>query len=154
MALYHPTSGQRAVPPWQKDRQASGSPSCLRREREAGRFLNTAFPESFIPAVLQALASGPGALFLGADAAGSTADLAAKVKEDPLFLIRKKEEEARQRLASNPVKMKQLQQLFAEEKSSKSRKRRDRSRSPVKKKHSHRFVYIYRCLALYIPTVA
>ena len=48
---------------------------------------------------------------MGANSAGSAADLAAKVKEDPLFLIKKQEEEARKRLASNPVKMKQLQQV-------------------------------------------
>ena len=59
----------------------------------------------------QALATGPGALFTGPNAASSTADLATKVKEDPLFLIRKREEEARRRLASNPVKIKQLQQV-------------------------------------------
>jgi hypothetical protein len=89
----------------------------------------------------QALATGPGALFTGPNAASSTADLATKVKEDPLFLIRKREEEARRRLASNPVKIKQLQQLLAEEKSSKSKKKkRHRSRSPHKEMHSeHRF---------------
>ena len=34
-----------------------------------------------------------------------------KVREDPLFLIRKKEKEARKQLVSNPVKMKQLQDV-------------------------------------------
>ena len=59
----------------------------------------------------QALASGPGALFLGSNAAGSSADLAVKVREDPLFLIKKKEQEARKQLVSNPVKMKQLHKV-------------------------------------------
>ena len=38
--------------------------------------------------------------------------MAVKVKEDPLFLIKKKEEEARKQLVSNPVKMKRLQQVY------------------------------------------
>ena len=72
-----------------------------------------AFPPHLLYWLLypQALATGPGALFTGPNAAGSTADLTTKVKEDPLFLIRKREEEARRTLASNPVKMKQLQQV-------------------------------------------
>ncbi len=117
----------------------------------------------------QALATGPGALFSAPDAANSTADLAIKVREDPLFLIRKKEEEAKKQLASNPVKMKQLQevclnihvhrslhnsshhslhlpQLLAKErhskhhhKSKKKKKQRERSRSP------HRYCMLCGC---------
>ena len=59
--------------------------------------------------VIQALASGPGALF--AAESNATADLAVKVREDPLFLIKQKEEAAKKQLASNPVKLKQLQQV-------------------------------------------
>lgn len=58
----------------------------------------------------QALATGPGALFSAPDAANSATDLAVKVREDPLFMIRKKEEEAKKQLASNPIKMKHLQE--------------------------------------------
>lgn len=76
----------------------------------------------------QALASGPGALFVSVDATSSTADLAVKVREDPLFAIRKREEEAKRTLASNPVKMKQLQQLVSKKKQSKKHK---------KTKHKH-----------------
>jgi hypothetical protein len=90
----------------------------------------------------QALASGPGALFAGCDSVNSTADMAVKVKEDPLFLIKKKEEEARKQLMSNPVKMKQLQQLLAQENSSKrksKKRKKDRSRSPHRRsKKSHK----------------
>lgn len=118
----------------------------------------------------QALATGPGALFSAPDAANSAADLAIKVREDPLFLIRKKEEEAKKQLASNPIKMKQLQevclnmhvhmslhnsshhslhlpQLLAKEKhskhhrkSKKKKKQRERSRSP------HRYCTLGGCL--------
>ena len=48
---------------------------------------------------------------MSVDAASSVADLAVKVREDPLFAIRKREEEAKRVLASNPVKMRQLQQV-------------------------------------------
>lgn len=61
---------------------------------------------------IQALASGPGALFVGgASGVNSGIDLAVKVREDPLFLIKQKEEEAKKKLASNPIKLKQLQQV-------------------------------------------
>ncbi|KAL5481252.1 hypothetical protein EMCRGX_G021383 [Ephydatia muelleri] len=76
----------------------------------------------------QALASGPGALFVAPDGANTTSDLAVKVREDPLFVIRKKEEDAKKLLMSNPIKMKQLQQLL--EKKSKHKKSRG------KRKHS------------------
>lgn len=64
---------------------------------------------------LQALATGPGALFIegGSAGANNATDLAVKVREDPLFHIRKKEEEAKKKLASNPIKLKQLQQVCA-----------------------------------------
>lgn len=63
---------------------------------------------------MQALATGPGALFVGdgGAGAGNGIDLAIKVREDPLFLIRQKEEEAKKKLASNPIKLKQLQQVI------------------------------------------
>lgn len=57
------------------------------------------------------MASGPGALFTKADATSSAADIAVKVREDPLFMIKKREEEAKSLLASNPVKLRQLQQV-------------------------------------------
>lgn len=38
--------------------------------------------------VLKALTSGPGALFVGADAANSVADLEMKIREDPLFIMK------------------------------------------------------------------
>ena len=68
--------------------------------------------EFFSSIVHEALASGPGALFVGgATGANCAADLAVKVREDPLFLIKQKEEEAKKKLASNPIKLKQLQQV-------------------------------------------
>jgi len=77
------------------------------------------------------LASGPGALFTKADATSSAADIAVKVREDPLFMIRKREEEAKSLLASNPVKLRQLQQLVSKE------KRREKHKKSKKAKHRH-----------------
>ena len=37
--------------------------------------------------------------------------MAAKMREDPLFAIKKKEEDAKKQLLENPVKMKQLEGL-------------------------------------------
>ncbi len=62
-----------------------------------------------MPHPFQALSSGPGALFVGSATGGT--DLAMKIREDPLFLIKQKEEEAKKKLASNPIKIKQLQQV-------------------------------------------
>ena len=59
----------------------------------------------------QALSSGPGALFIPADSANTSADLAVKVREDPLFMIRQREEAAKKRIASNPMKLRQLKQV-------------------------------------------
>lgn len=59
------------------------------------------------------MASGGGALFIdgGSNGANSTSDMAMKIREDPLFLIKQKELEAKKRLASNPIKLKRLQQV-------------------------------------------
>ena len=48
-----------------------------------------------------------------ADSANSSADLAVKIREDPLFMIRQREEEAKKRLASNPMKMRQLKLVLS-----------------------------------------
>ena len=61
----------------------------------------------------QAVVAGGGALFIdsGSSGANSSADIAMKIREDPLFLIKQKELEAKKKLASNPVKLKRLQQV-------------------------------------------
>lgn len=93
----------------------------------------------------EALASGPGALFAtgGTDVA---VDLAAKIREDPLFAIRKKEEERKRALLNNPLKLGQLKKTLEEErrrrKTKKSSKRVSLSPDPVvgpgDAKHAHR----------------
>lgn len=80
----------------------------------------------------QALESGPGALFVAADGAGLAADISVKVREDPLFLIRQREEEAKKKLASNPIKLKQLAELVSKEKKGRKHKKSKKHR----KRHS------------------
>lgn len=45
------------------------------------------------------------------DSSDLQVDMHRKLMEDPLLLIRKKEEETKRQITNNPVKMKQLQQL-------------------------------------------
>lgn len=66
-------------------------------------------------------------------------EILAKVKEDPLFLIKKKEEENRKELAHNPIKMKKLRAMLEKDvsnlrevqklKKSKKKHKRQRERS-------------------------
>ncbi|XP_041467016.1 pre-mRNA-splicing factor CWC25 homolog [Lytechinus variegatus] len=70
---------------------------------------------------------------------GLIVDMAAKVKEDPLFAIKKQEINHKKALMNNPIRMKQLQQMLkaqvgAKEKSKKSKK----SKAPKKHKKSRR----------------
>lgn len=62
----------------------------------------------------------------------ATVDLANKIREDPLFNIMKKEKEERKNLLTNPVKMKQLQQLL---KSSLGVKKSKKNKKNKKKRH-------------------
>ena len=77
------------------------------------------------------LATTPGALFASASS-NATVDLENKIREDPLFEIKKREQEAKKRLASNPVKLKQLRALVDEVKSSSGGGKKK------KKKHKHK----------------
>lgn len=51
----------------------------------------------------------PGALFLEA-AASAALEAEAKLREDPLYAIKKKEEEQRRALLNNPVRLKMMQE--------------------------------------------
>lgn len=75
------------------------------------------------------LATTPGALFAGASV-NATVDLENKIREDPLFEIKKREQEAKKRLANNPVKLKQLRALVDEVRSGGKKKK--------KRKHKHK----------------
>jgi len=78
-------------------------------------------------------------MFSSQDLSGTaTVDLANKIREDPLFSIMKKEKEQKKNLLSNPVKMKQLQQLLQESlnkgKKKKSKKNKSNSDSDSEEK--------------------
>ncbi len=47
----------------------------------------------------------------------STIDLANKIREDPLYLIKKKEIEQKKRILENPVRLKQLKELLERQES-------------------------------------
>ena len=96
----------------------------------------------------EALSSGPGALFVPTDSDVSV-DLAAKIREDPLFAIRKREEERKKALLNNPVKLSQLKKALEITTDKKKKKKsktkslprhthKDRSRSPPRHTHKDR----------------
>ncbi|XP_075417858.1 pre-mRNA-splicing factor CWC25 homolog [Tenrec ecaudatus] len=81
----------------------------------------------------------PGSIF-APSGANSLLDMASKIREDPLFIIRKKEEEKKREVLNNPVKMKKIKELLQmsldkkekkkkKEKRKKHRKRKHRSSS-------------------------
>ncbi|CAF2177555.1 unnamed protein product [Rotaria magnacalcarata] len=76
------------------------------------------------------------------NATTSTIDLANKIREDPLYLIKKKEIEQKKRILENPVRLKQLKELLERQESGKSgsssRKKHhhSRSRSPQERRGS------------------
>ena len=92
----------------------------------------------------------PGASFVGNDSPSASNDLATKIRDDPLFMIKKKENEKKKELLKNPVRMKQLQQMLKEnlgkkgKKSKKDKKRKKEKRrkdsSDEDRKHKYRYV--------------
>lgn len=78
--------------------------------------------------------SAPGAIFSEVMARRADLDMQTKMREDPLYAIRKKEEEARRRLLANPIKMKQLQKEL--DKKSEEAKMKKKKKKKHKKKHS------------------
>ncbi|CAL8331217.1 unnamed protein product [Merluccius merluccius] len=87
----------------------------------------------------------PGSIFNPTTPA-STLDLAAKIREDPLFEIRKREEEKKREVLTNPVKMKKIKEMLRQNlekekkkkrKKEKKEKRGDKERKK-EKKHKRR----------------
>lgn len=79
----------------------------------------------------------PGSSFSSDANANTPADLAAKVRDDPLFLIRKKEEEKKKELINNPIKMKQLRQML-QDNLTKSKKKKDKKKKKKERKEKKR----------------
>ena len=81
----------------------------------------------------------PGASFMP-DISDPVKDMAAKIKEDPLFLIRKKEEESKKELVQNPIKLRKLKEMLnlsvkEQKKSKKSKKSKHKKDKERKRKH-------------------
>ncbi|XP_048021014.1 pre-mRNA-splicing factor CWC25 homolog isoform X2 [Megalobrama amblycephala] len=82
----------------------------------------------------------PGSIFNPTGSA-STNDMAAKIREDPLFEIRKREEEKKRVVLTNPVKMKEIQKMLRhnlEKEKKKKRKREKREEKERRKEKKHR----------------
>ena len=84
------------------------------------------------------------------DSPNASNDLATKIRDDPLFMIKKKENEKKKELLKNPVRMKQLQQMLKadlgkkgkkdkKDKKRKKEKRRRHSSDEDSRKNKHRY---------------
>lgn len=86
--------------------------------------------------------SGDAALLPGSafarPAASTGLDMATKIREDPLFLIRKREEEKKREVLNNPVKMKKIKALLQNSLDKKERKRKKEKKHKKHKKHRRR----------------
>ncbi|XP_064421367.1 pre-mRNA-splicing factor CWC25 homolog isoform X2 [Latimeria chalumnae] len=79
----------------------------------------------------------PGSIFT-ATGANSALDMASKIREDPLFIIRKREEEKKREVLSNPVKMKKIKQLLQHNLDKREKKKKKKKEKKKKHKHRHR----------------
>ena len=59
------------------------------------------------------VSAAPGALFAAAVQRREDLEVRAKMREDPLFAIRQREEDAKRKILLNPIKMKQLQEMVS-----------------------------------------
>lgn len=74
----------------------------------------------------------PGSIFNPTTPA-STLDLAAKIREDPLFEIRKREEEKKREVLTNPVKMKKIKEMLRQNLDKKDKKKKRKKDKKEKK---------------------
>ncbi|XP_053553795.1 pre-mRNA-splicing factor CWC25 homolog isoform X2 [Bombina bombina] len=79
----------------------------------------------------------PGSIFTPS-AASSTLDIANKIREDPLFMIRKKEDEQKREFLKNPVKMKMIREMLQTSLDKKSKKKKRKKEKEKKKKKERR----------------
>ncbi|XP_063815771.1 pre-mRNA-splicing factor CWC25 homolog [Pseudophryne corroboree] len=79
----------------------------------------------------------PGSIFT-ASGATSSLDIANKIREDPLFMIRKREDEKRREVLKNPVKMKKIRELLQTslEKKSKNKKKKEKKKRKKERRSS------------------
>ncbi|XP_029912143.1 pre-mRNA-splicing factor CWC25 homolog [Myripristis murdjan] len=74
----------------------------------------------------------PGSIFNPTTPASSL-DLAAKIREDPLFEIRKREEEKKREVLTNPVKMKKIKEMLRQNLEKKDKKKKRKKEKKEKK---------------------
>ncbi|XP_029364094.1 pre-mRNA-splicing factor CWC25 homolog [Echeneis naucrates] len=74
----------------------------------------------------------PGSIFNPVTPA-SNLDLAAKIREDPLFEIRKREEEKKREVLTNPVKMKKIKEMLRQNLDKKDKKKKRKKDKKEKK---------------------
>ncbi|XP_077460665.1 pre-mRNA-splicing factor CWC25 homolog [Stigmatopora argus] len=67
----------------------------------------------------------PGSIF-GPVATASSMDVAAKIREDPLFEIRKREEAKKREVLTNPVKMKKIKEMLRQNLEKKKKRKKDK----------------------------
>ncbi|XP_029950235.1 pre-mRNA-splicing factor CWC25 homolog [Salarias fasciatus] len=82
----------------------------------------------------------PGSIFNPATAASSL-DMAAKIREDPLFEIRKREEEKKREVLTNPVKMKKIKEMLRQnldKKDKKKKRKKEKKERERRKEKKHR----------------
>lgn len=79
----------------------------------------------------------PGSIFAPVGA-NSALDMASKIREDPLFMIRKREEEKKKEVLKNPVKMKKIREMLQNslEKSEKKKKKKKKKHKKHKQQSS------------------
>lgn len=78
----------------------------------------------------------PGSIF-AKSGANSVLDMANKIREDPLFMIRKREEEKKREVLNNPVKMKKIKELLQNSLDKKEKKKK-KEKKRKHKKHRRR----------------
>ncbi|MBN3310091.1 CWC25 factor, partial [Amia calva] len=87
----------------------------------------------------------PGSIFNAPPTTANMLDIAAKIREDPLFLIRKREEEKKREVLTNPVKMKKIKAMLQQnldmkgkEKKKKKKDKKDKKEKEKKKRRKER----------------
>ncbi|XP_037546039.1 pre-mRNA-splicing factor CWC25 homolog [Nematolebias whitei] len=81
----------------------------------------------------------PGSIFNPTTPA-SGLDLASKIREDPLFQIRKREEEKKREVLTNPVKMKKIKEMLRQnlEKDKKKKRKKEKKEKKERKEKKHK----------------
>uniref|UniRef100_A0A6P8P6G5 Pre-mRNA-splicing factor CWC25 homolog n=1 Tax=Geotrypetes seraphini TaxID=260995 RepID=A0A6P8P6G5_GEOSA len=77
----------------------------------------------------------PGSIF-APSGANFALDMASKIREDPLFMIRKREEEKKKEVLKNPMKMKKIRELLQNSLEKKVKKKK-KDKKKKHKKHKH-----------------